>query len=886
MSLLTILLSVITCSQLTMRDGLSQNSVFSITQDSQRNMWFATYDGINRYDGYNFTLYRPERDPNFTQQEGADQKVYADSKGNIWAYDGGVSRYSHREDKFISLHDKVSGVVTSFMEIPGDKILVAVDGKIVQLDINNGDLLNCDPLCPDERVSVMDCAYGLLAVATMSGAVCLYDAEDLSFIKKINICPGLSIRNIQFASQGELWASRSGHLVKYDINRSTLRNYYNNTSFQTSPSSIICKDANGTIFASAEKNIYAYDAASDDFILHSTLIDNPIATKCLYHDVDGGIWLGSYYRGVYYCPLEKNSFENIPLGAITNDLQVSCIGESTDGKIWIYVWGMGIYIYDRSENKISHLDFDPDPNGSGIKKIFFSQDGKTVWFGLNAGLSEFNLKTGKHIKYLGKNYPRAVYSILQADDNRLWLGTLSGVYLFDISTRQATKIPSSDNLFVYKLYEDTDGFLWVAAESGLYKSLIKRGADGTIGVDGFFRVTDAKDVHDIIQSGDRLVVAARNGLYVRNAPGTWQHYDQSSGLSSSFINGVEIDSRNILWVATEYGLNSFDASKGDFSRYFKDEGLSVDYFTKNAHCKSSDGSLYFGGIGGLVRVNESGSPTMHVSADPCITDFYVNGVQRSFEDNKLSYVENSVSFRFSVSNYSSRHKNLFRYRLCGVDKDWRITENPYSDVYGALRPGEYRFELESYNVSGQRCVEHAEFAFKITPPWWATIAAIITYVIIVLALIAAGILRMYAVNKRKMNAEIERITALSQADIDRLTILHYTVDPVSPEDAAFVLKVVRLVEDKVADENYGVEQLADDLCMSRSNLYLRVKKLTGGSALQLVNKIRLEKACQLLRDTELSIADVATASGFSSTAYFCTFFKREKGITPNAWRQL
>jgi len=127
------------------------------------------------------------------------------------------------------------------------------------------------------------------------------------------------------------------------------------------------------------------------------LIDNPIATKCLYHDVDGGIWLGSYYRGVYYCPLEKNSFENIPLGAITNDLQVSCIGESTDGKIWIYVLGMGIYIYDRSENKISHLDFDPDPNGSGIKKIFFSQDGETIWFGLNAGLSEFNLKTGKSL---------------------------------------------------------------------------------------------------------------------------------------------------------------------------------------------------------------------------------------------------------------------------------------------------------------------------------------------------------------------------------------------------------------------------------------------------------------------------------------------------------
>ena len=873
MSLLTILLSVITCSQLTMRDGLSQNSVFSITQDSQRNMWFATYDGINRYDGYNFTLYRPERDPNFTQQEGADQRVYADSKGNVWAYDGGVSRYSRNEDKFISLHDKVSGVVTAFVEIPGDIMLVSVDGKIVQLDIDTGELLNGDPLCAEEEVTAMDCCYGRLAVATTSGVVYLYDAQDLSFIKKVEICHGLSIRNIQIASQNVVWICRSGYLVKYDVTTSSSRNYYNSSSFPTAPSSVICKDANGAILVSAEKNIYAYDAGLDDFVLLSELIDNPIATKCLYYDADGSIWLGSYYRGVYYCPLEKKSFENISLGVISDDLQVSCIGESPDGKIWIYVLGMGIYIYDKSEDKIRHVNFDPDPNGYGIKKIFFSQDGKTVWFGLNSGLSEYNLKTGKLVKYVGKNYPRAVYSILQADDDRLWLGTLFGVYLFDIYTKQATKIESPDNLFVYKLYEDTDGFLWVAAESGLYKSLIKRGDGGTIGVDGFCRETDAKDVHDIIQSGDLLVVAARNGLYVRSAQGSWTHYDSSSGLSSSFVNGVEIDSKNTLWVATEYGLNSFDASTGNVSRYFKDDGISVDYFTKNAHCRSRDGSLYFGGIGGLIRVNENESAHVHISADPSITDFYVNGVQRSFEDNTLTHVENSVSFRFSVSNYSSRHKSLFRYRLIGVDKEWRITE-------------EYRFELESYNVSGQRCVEHAEFAFEITPPWWATIAAIITYVIIVLALIAAGILRMYAVNKRKMNAEIERITALSQADIDRLTILHYTVDPVSPEDAAFVLKAVRLVEDKVADENYGVEQLADDLCMSRSNLYLRVKKLTGGSALQLVNKIRLEKACQLLRDTELSIADVATASGFSSTAYFCTFFKREKGVTPNAWRQL
>ena len=93
------------------------------------------------------------------------------------------------------------------------------------------------------------------------------------------------------------------------------------------------------------------------------------------------------------------------------------------------------------------------------------------------------------------------------------------------------------------------------------------------------------------------------------------------------------------------------------------------------------------------------------------------------------------------------------------------------------------------------------------------------------------------------------------------------------------------MENNISNEGYGVEQLADDLCMSRSNLYIKIKKLTDESALQFIHKIRLEKACQLLRDTDMSIADIAAEAGFSSAAYFCTYFKREKGKTPNAWRQ-
>ena len=869
-----------------MRDGLSQNTVFSIAQDLDRNMWFATYDGINRYDGYNFTSYRTERDPNFAHEAGADQKVFADSKGGIWAYDGGLSKYDSKSDKFISLHEKVSGVVTSFQEIPQGVMLVAVDGSIVQLDLDSGNPLDVEPFYYGCEAVVMDSAFGLLAVGTESGDVLIFDLDDLSLISSQKVSEKHGIKGVVVSSENHVWiSSRPFSLSKYSVENGDLIDYSRSDGLPDGNSLMICRDRHGELLAYVDKSIYRYDSAIDDFSLFCILEDHPLATKSLYQDVDGDIWLGSYYKGVYYCHREETPFERISFPVGVGELQVCSIAESQDGLIWISALGMGVYLYDRSKGDMAPLNFDPALNDSGIHKIFFSQNSNVVWFGSDSGLSEYNRDTGTYIQYRGSEYPRAVYSILQASERELWLGTLFGVYLFDTVAKTVRKIESSSGLFIYKLYEDTRGVLWVASESGLYKSQINRDARGRVSCEEFIKETEAKDVHDILQWGGNLIVAARSGLYVGSEAGDWTHYDRTSGLSSNFVNGIEVDPFGMLWVGTEYGLNRFNPSLNEFSRYFKDDELAVDYYTKNAHCKSKDGGLYFGGIGGIIRIDPSlPHNRIHVSSDPKITGFRVNGIRRNLSNSKLTYKENSVSFNFSVTNFSSRHKNVFKYRLGGVDRDWKITENPYSEAYGALRPGKYCLEVKSYNISGEESKSQAEYSFVITPPWYASALAICIYFTLLLFLIICIISKIDSINKKRAQEEIDRVKEFTQAGIDRLTVLHYTKDPVSHEDASFILNAVRVMEANISNENYGVEQLADDLCMSRSNLYIKIKKLTGESALQFVHKIRLERACQLLCDTDKSIAEIATETGFGSSAYFCTCFKREKGKTPNAWR--
>ena len=883
--LLTFLISLFSVSQFTMSEGLSQNTVFSITQDAEKNMWFATYDGINRFDGYYFRQYRPERDPEFVQVEGADQKVFADSRGQIWAYDGGLSRYDKASDCFIPVAGDSGGALTCFLELPGGRLLAAINGSIEEFDINDPCPSAKESFYQGDDASAMDAAFGTIAVGTFSGKVLLFRSDGRDSLAEVSFCND-KIKSLLVAAEDEIWATdEDGSAFRYTPSTGKLRSFSRLAgTLPSNASSEIRKDRRGRIMLGTRKGLFFYNRKRDLFEPGYSPSDKSTILKSIYCDSEGDIWLGTSSNGVYYCHEEDSPFTRISLGVPHEDIRICSINEAPDGKMWISTLHNGLYVYDPGTGKYQRLRLPPETDENGIMKIWFAPDGR-IWFGSGSGLAEYDLKQGKLRQCNGKGFPRSVYSIVPAGGDRLWLGTLSGVYLFDSASGKIERIESSAGLFVYKLFEEKGGFLWAASESGLYRAAVTRDIVENISCGEFERVTDARDVHDILSDGINLVAAARNGLYVRDRQGKWKHFDKSDGLSSNYINGIECDYTGHIWIGTEYGLNRLDISSEDISRFFADDGTGIDYYTKNSHCCDSDRAIWFGGLGGLVSIDPVLRKKTYSSAAPRINEFLVNGSRQPFDDLVLQHEQNSVGFRFTVPNYSSRRKDLFRYRLIGVDNEWRVTDNPYSDNYASLRPGKYRFELKSYNKSGVESNQTASLEFTIRHPWWACRAAIVLYILAAISLIVLLIFKIDEHHKKKAQEEIDRITAFSQAGIDRLTVLHYTKDPVAADDAAFVLKAVRTMEANISNENFGVEQLADILCMSRSNLYIRIKRLTGESALQFVHKVRLEKACELLKDSDKSIADIAYETGFGSAAYFCTCFKREKGVSPNKWRK-
>lgn len=876
-----LLIPLLAMSHFTMREGLSQNTVFSIAQDRDKNMWIATYEGINRFDGYNFKVYYPERDPDFVQVEGADQRVFVDSRGQVWAYDGGLSRYDAASDSFISLKDRLSGVVMGFAESASGDILVALDGSIVRMDAENAQPL--DTISVPGAATALRAGEGIIVAGTESGELFVI-SDDGTGSRQIPVCRGTRIKDVQIYSSREIWcAAGPGRFFRVAENGAVKEFSKQNGLLPVTSWSLLEKDASGRIVIVTKQGFAAYNRMSSSFVTTLVFADDPINVKSIYCDPEGGIWIGSFYRGLYYYQTGESPFRKLNLGIPGDDLWVCSINEDTQEKLWISTMSAGMLIYNPRSGAVT--PFRHIPSGYGVMKSYFSPDGTKAYFGSGRGFAEYDFLKKRYYEYSGGGFPVSVYSILPAPGGRLWLGTLSGLYVFDCNARTIRKVEESEGLFIFKLSLDQDGTLWAACESGLFRAQTGVSPDGGLYCRYFKRVSDARDVHDILRLGDRLFAAARNGLYAGGRDGSWTRYDQSNGFSSNFLSGLEADVAGRIWIGSEYGLNSFDTSTGDISRYFADDGTGIDSFTKNSHCAASDGALYFGGVGGVVRIDPVFRGRALPSDNPRITGMFVNGTSRPASDLRLSHSENSVYFRFAVANHSSGQKNRFYYRLEKIDREWIVTDQPVSGTYSSLPPGKYRFELKSFNKDGLESPSSAVLSFEILPPWWASRVALFIFIVLGVVLLAAAIVSIVRYSTRKAKHEAARIAAMSQAEIDRLTVLHYTGSPVSAEDEAFVLKTVRTIEKNISDESFGVEQLADAVFMSRSNLFIRIKRITGESPLNLLRRIRLEKACELLRTTDKQVADIAMETGFGSAAYFCTCFKKEMGVTPNNWRK-
>ena len=739
-------------------EGLSHHTVMSAVQDGEGCMWFATHDGLNRYDGYDFRVFRHSPDKPHSIADNNIRRVAVDSCGRVWAATKrGVSVYDSSTQKFLNI--PTSSAVTDFVEIGDGVVMIGTAEQLLFYDINEG-------LFVDEMLSDAVSTMGVSSLLRKGDVVWLGTSDEGLFTYSISrgelmrsalLSSRRAVQQMLFDPQGRLWVATEGDgLYCLDVERRELVSHFRHgRGISSNFVRALAFDTQGALWIGTYGGLDIY---KDGKI--TSLRSNPFGEGSLSQnsirsitcDNQGGMWLGTYFGGLnYYHPM-ANHFEHITRTADGRSLSsnfIGCIVEDSDGTLWIGTNSGGVNHYNPRTKQVRHYLADLNPKegveSNDIKAICVDPLGRQVYVGAHAGgLNILDRRSGRVQYYTPSNTETLdIYAILPKDDNSLWIGSLDGLWEFD-TRRHCFVCPSVTtssprNLRIRSLFVDSHRNLWVGGEDGLQVY--------AIGQAGLTEVRNAaveaeqrvEAVNGIFENSQRMVwIATGYGLFCYNPIlNTLRHLTVKDGLPSNTINGVEEDTNGRLWISTNHGLSLYNPYTGTFRNYSTEDGLPSNNFNPSSHCHSKGGRLYFGGLNGITSFVPEMLHNNPYTPAPMLTALHLFDTEelpyeegsvlpRSIthtEKLNLPYNKNSFALHFSVPNYLSGQHNTFEWILEGYDKEWTTSSSQRSTSYANLPHGTYTFRLRCANNSGKWSDEEASLEVCIRPAWWQTVWA-------------------------------------------------------------------------------------------------------------------------------------------------------------------
>lgn len=395
-----------------------------------------------------------------------------------------------------------------------------------------------------------------------------------------------------------------------------------------------------------------------------------------------------------------------------------------------------------------------------------------------------------------------------------------------------------------------------------------------------------------------LWIGTQNGLFQVKSEGVksekWEP-TRVEGLANNCIRSLVMDAQGNIWAGTACGISRITPA---VVNYGEDDGIPPISMMERAACLTDDGRLVFVHHSSAATVfrpewlNDDVNPQA-----PVLTLLKVNGYNAvCVEDAGLTlpYNKNYLTFQFSSLDYAHPSHVRYRYRLRGLEDDWNISSDMSGVAkadYKALSPGDYVFEAQAASADGEWS-EALMVPVTIRPPFWLTWWAKTLYALLLCALIAF-LLTLYLKKKKEalMRENNNRVNQLFEMreEARHQFADNTNVDPkkigVNPEEEILVAKLLKAIEAHIDDEDYGVEQLASDVALSRTNLYGKLRNMLGISPADFIRNVRLKRAAQLLTDNPtLSINEVAARVGFSTPRNFSTQFKKMFGVLPSDYR--
>jgi len=639
--------------RITINDGLSLSSVYCIRQDSMGFMWFATEDGLNKYDGKNFTIYRPEqRNPNSLTYKWIEQ-IFVAPDGILWfGSRGGLTRFDPRTETF-----------TRFKHQPGYELSLTSD-TITTLFHDGGKYLYVGTLSGLNRIRLDSLSVERIRMPVAANRVrintllpennnTLWIGTDAGLFKcdpakgVVTQPPGLFPQGIPVSvtalaiKDSDLWIGTTDGLVHYSSVTKRTRHYrIPNSDEEHSDGQIVenlLVDGDRALWLVSSFGLSKLDFATDrlqakirSFASTNSLSIN--TNKAILKDRTGHIWYGSHGDGLYRIdPLtgEQNHYVNSPADVESlSENFINCIYEDEAGVIWVGTFGAGISIYDPNAHQVELWRHDPLEENSlpsnFVWSILEARDG-TLWIGTNdRGLARYWPKNGTFTFYehqagiASSLSESAVRAVFQDRKGNIWVGTDGGgLNKFRPATgtfQHFRSIPDDSTTLTGNtarvIYEDKDGYLWVGTRDGLNRM------DPTTGKCIRYRHEPGDPhslSHDIIFAS--ILQDAKGYLWIGTyggglnrldiQKGEFTHYrsepNDPESLSDDNVFSIFEEKEGVMWVATNDGFNRFDTHTGKFQRFTTQDGLPSNVVY--GILPDEEGNLWLSTNGGICRFN-------------------------------------------------------------------------------------------------------------------------------------------------------------------------------------------------------------------------------------------------------------------------------------------
>lgn len=778
-----------------LNDGLSQSTVVDITQDQKGNMWFATHNGLNKFDGYDFTVYQHnEQDPHSICDD-IIRTCITDKQGRIWiGTDEGLSLYDINMDRFENFNYQENGEqisINGIVEVNNKLLLFSRKKKLILFDIETKQYLKDLPIPTLSSISPT-------AIYRQDDHIYIGSMQGL-FVYSIhtntleNIAPEIlkeiEIYTILKQSPRQLWVGTEGRgLFSINLLTKEVTNYTHNSKIEHSISSnyirSLCLDSQNTLWIGTLNSLNIYNEKDDNFNIYTSdqLESGKLSqtsVRDIFMDSQGGMWLGTYFGGLNYYHPFKDRFSNIQSTDKENSLNcniVGCIREDSQNNLWIGTNSGGVNCYNPRTRTFKHYTQKEGLGANDVKVIYIDEKNDLVYIGTHTGgLSILNRKSG-HIRTICDNRTNNIYTFEPTKNGEFWISGLDELLRFNptnmtftVITKQADGKPFLHNR-ITDIVRDSKHRLWLISEKGLRVYTEKDGQLQYCSILPEQSPFTYKMTNCICESKLNGIfwIGTRNGIYrFDEKTKEIKQYTTTHGLPNNVVHGIMEDSYGYLWLSTDKGLSRFQPQTEKFRNYTSNDGLQSNQFSNNAYCHTKNGLMYFGGINGITTFQPEQLPDNPYIPSVVITRLKLfnktvspgdgTGIlEKNISETSsitLTAKQSMFSLDFVVSNYISGNHNTFAYMLKGYDKEWYYTHNSRIVSYSNLPQGTYHFLVKAANSDGKWNEQPTELEVKVLPVWYKTWWAVLLFIVLFLA--ATVFIFYYFWMRKSMKAQIQ-----------------------------------------------------------------------------------------------------------------------------------